>query len=180
MTAFIARPFVCANPDKEEVLGLALDCLASNRSSEIIRPIMDKYGLDTYDLNKWYRTQPLLHALRELYTEPGGDEAFIAIGQKLAEQYPFEHGVRTVQDAVLALNQAYHKVHRGIHSEEGFSINKVQPNILVVTNNTPLPGELIYGMLHAFGRRFVSGRTFKVAMLPPDEHLHTVFEVVVE
>jgi hypothetical protein len=180
MKPFIARPFVCANPDKEEVLGVVLDCIANSKSSDIILPIMNKYGLDSYDVNSWYRTQTLLHSLRTLYTEPGGDEAFIGIGQKLAEALPFEHGVRMVQDAILALNQTYHKVHRGIHTEEGFLVDKIQPNILVVTNNTPLPGELIYGMLHAFGRRFASGRTFKVAMLPPDEHLHTVFEVVVE
>jgi hypothetical protein len=180
MKPFIARPFVCANPDKEEVLGIVLDFISNSKSSDIIRPIMRKYGMDTYDSNLWYRAQTLLHSLRDLYTEPGGDEAFIGIGQKLAEEYPFDHGVRTVQDAVLALNQTYHRVHRGIHSEEGFVVNKIQPNILIVTNNTPWPGELVYGMLHAFGRRFVSGRTFRAATLPTDEHFRPVFEVIVE
>lgn len=180
MKPFIARPFVCANPDKEEVLGLVLDCISNSKSSDIIDPIMHRYGIDTYDSNMWYRTQTLLHAMRDLYTEPSGDEACIAVGQKLGEEFLFDHGVRTVQDAVLALHHTYHRIHRGIHAEEGFLVEKIQPNILVVTNNTPWPGEIIYGLLHAFGRRFVSARTFRVATLPPDEHFHPVFEVIVE
>jgi hypothetical protein len=177
MPPFIAKPFTCANPDQEESLGLAVSWIADNLRSEIILPVLKKHGIEAFDPNTWYRTQTLLDVMRALYKEPGTTEALVAIGKKSAEDYPFGPEVKTLEDAVVAFNQAHHTVHRGIHPEQGFLVERPQPNTLIVVNNNPWPGELIFGILWTFGRRFGGGKHYTVSMLPPDEYGRAVFKV---
>ena len=175
MASFIARPFTCADPIHEESLGVAAGWVADNLRSDIIRPVMAQHGLIHIDPEQWYPTQMLLDILRELYELPEGIEALVAIGKRSAEAYDFGPEVVSFEDAVTAFNAAHHAVHRGIDPEQGFLINKPDDHTLVITNNTPWPGELIFGILWTFGSRFNPGAGVRIMPLPADASGRAVF-----
>jgi len=178
MAAFIAKPFTCADPTKEISLGVALSWIADNLRSDIIQPVMCKHGLEHFDPNQWYPTQTLLDIVRDLYNYPGTIEALVAIGKKSAEDYPFGPEVQSLEDAVLAFNEAHHAIHHGISPEQGFLVKRTSPTSLIVVNNNPWPGELIFGILWTFGRRFSRNQNFEVIPLDNDDFGRAVFEVV--
>lgn len=179
MSPFIARPFVCANPQKEESLGYVLTWFTDSVRSDVVRPIMQKHGLEHFDPEAWYPTQTLLDIVHDIYDHPDVIDAAIAIGKKSAEDYPFGPEVKTIEDAIMAFNQAHHTVHRGAHPEQGFLVEKQGSNCLIVTNNNPWPGELIFGILWTFGARFgtASGRRYLVSPLGEDQYGRALFEV---
>jgi hypothetical protein len=179
MSPFVARPFVCANPQKEESLGYVLTWFTNNVRGEMVRPLLQKYGLEDFDPNAWYPTQTLLNVVRELYDHPSVGDAVIAIGKKSAEDYPFGPEVRSLEDAIMAFNEAHHTVHRGAHPEQGFLVEKQGDSQLIVTNNNPWPKELIFGILWTFGARFgtSTGKKYLVSPLPPDQYGRARFQV---
>ena len=177
MSQFVAQPVVCANPEKEETLGIVLSWLANNVYSDLIRPAMKRHGLELFAPNQWYPTQTVLNTVRDLYRETDAMDILVAIGKRFAQEYPFDPKVRTVRDAIFAFNQAYRVVHRGIHGEEGLLIQEAGANTFHITNNTPWPGETIYGVLWTMPSRFEPGRVFSVHFLEPDDSLRSVFEV---
>jgi len=177
MAQFVAQPVICANPAKEETLGVVLGWMHNNLKSDSLDPIMQKHGLEKVASNSWYRTQSLLDVLREVYKEPEAMDIFVAIGKQFAKAYPFEPQVRTVMDAILSFNTAYHTLHRGIQADEGILIQEAGPGRLVITNNTPWPGEIIFGILFTLPSRFEPRTHFGVEFLEPDEYLRTVIGV---
>ncbi len=181
MSSFIAKPFKCADPENEISLGMTVAWFADNLRSEIIQPVLKKRGLENFDPNEWYPTQLLLDIIYEVYYEQNAWDALVAIGKKSAEDYPFAPDVVTFEDAVRAFNEAHHTIHHGIHPDQGFLINKVDENTLIITNNTPWPGDLIFGILFTFGKRFgTRDNNYQVESMPPDEHGRAVFKGITQ
>lgn len=156
---------------------MAVSWIADNLRSDVIRPVLKKHGIESFEPNQWYPTQTLLDIVRDLYDQPDTVEAFVAIGKKSAEDYPFGPEVQDIESAVLAFNAAHHAIHRGANPEQGFLIEKTGPATLIVTNNNPWPGELIYGILWTFGRRFNRTGSYQVLPQPADAYGRAVFKV---
>jgi hypothetical protein len=177
MTDFVATPLTCASPD-EEVLGIFLSWVAENLRSDVVRPVLAEHGLESYNLDTWYPTQSVLNVIRDLGQEGGVSEAFLAIGKQAAATYPFGPQVATIKDAVEALHQAHHDTNRNIHPDQGFLVEESGDGALIVTNNNPWPGDLIYAMLWELGRRFrPEDGSFTVQPLAPDQYGRAVFKV---
>jgi hypothetical protein len=177
MSQFVAQPVICANPAKEETLGTVLGWMHNNLKSDSLHPIMQKHGLEKVASSSWYHTQNLLDVLREVYKEPEAMDIFVAIGKQFAKEYPFASQISTVMDAILNFNTAYHTLHRGIQTDEGILIQEAEPGTLIITNNTPWPGEIIFGLLFTLPSRFEPRGRFGVEFLEPDEYLRTVIGV---
>lgn len=178
MQTFVARPFTCTNPD-EQTLGVVLSWMSNNLKSDAIAPVMKRHGFESIDTKVWYPTQKIHNVSRDLCKEPDTMNIFVAIGKKFAIELPYEAAVRLAPDAILAFNEAYRRVNRGISPEEGFIIDRSKPNSIIVTNNTPWPGEMVFGLLSTLGSRFSAGPNFKVQLHTPDDYLRAVFEVTI-
>jgi hypothetical protein len=177
MLPFVAQPVMCANPAKEETLGIVFSWIANNVKSDSTRPLMKKHGLDSFLSSKWYPTQTILDVIRDVYKEAEAMDILVAIGKQFAKEYPFDSSVKTIKDAIFSFNETYRALHRGMNSEEGIIIAQSTPDTLLITNNTPLPGEIIFGMLFTLPHRFEPGRQFSVKFLEPDDYLRAVIGV---
>jgi hypothetical protein len=175
MQNYVAHPFLCSNPN-EQSLGIVLSWMADNLRSDAILPVLQQHSLATTDPKAWYPTQNLHHVIRDLCKEPDTMNIFVAMGKRFAQEYPFDADIKTLPDAIRSFNQVYHKLHQGSHADEGLLIEQSQPNVMIVTNNTPWPGEMMFGFLMTLGGRF-AGSNQRVIFLAPDSNLRTVFEV---
>ncbi len=174
MASFVAQPLKCSNAE-EESSGIVLSWMCDNQKGDVILPMLEKHGVADFDPEGWYPTQTLLNIARELYKVSDPYGAFVAIGKTFAEK--MVSAADTPEEAIRAFNAAYGDVHRGFHPEQGLLIDRVEAGTLVVTNNTPWPGELIYGVLFSLGSRFKPGDKSKTTPIDPDEYLRAVFEV---
>lgn len=174
--SFIAQPLKCTYPD-EESLGVVLSWLLENQKSEVIRPLMRKYEVETFNPDHWYPTQTFLNIAREIYKIQSPTEVFVAIGQKFATEVLIDQSLADPEAAIFAFNEGYATIHRGFHPEQGLLVDRVESNQILVTNNTPWPGELIYGVAFSVGRQFSPTHDFGVKLVAPDEHLRTVIEL---
>lgn len=177
MSTFIAKELTASSPD-EEVHGIFLTWIAENIRGEYTRPVLAKYGLENFDPNAWYPAQTIFNVLLDL-DRSLVDEAFLAIGKQAGAAYPFDPSVKTLKDALMAINDAHHQTNRNIHPEQGFIVEELEPGILMVTNNNPWPGNVIYAMTWELGRRFTPpGGEFKVYPQEADEYGRAVFKVI--
>ena len=179
MSSFISKPFACADPQNEISLGVAVEWIGDELSGDVMRPVMESYGIKNFDKDEWYPTQKLLDIVHTTYSETHDWESLVAIGKKSAEDYTFENViVYAIEDIVLAFNEAHHALHKNIHPDQGLLINERDVETLVVTNNTPWPKELVFGMLFGLVRRFSDvSDVFSVIPLEDDAHGRAVFRI---
>jgi len=176
MTQYIATPFVAATPEAI-ILGKAVQAFAENLESDVVRPLLLKYGLDTIDPEKWYPCQALLNVLRDVSEMPGGSNALVAVGKKTVETAVMPPEVDSIPKMLNSLNTGYHLNLRNVPAEDVHPVEVVSERVYRVTSNTPFPLNYTYGLVWGFAQRFRSpGEPFTVRIIE-SEYPGGVFEV---
>ncbi len=181
MARYIAKPFV-AGTSQAEVIGQTMISFADNLEAEILKPILKKHGLEVIDENKWYPHQLWLDILKEMSDTLGGEasSAFVAFGKQVVQNAVMPDVIKTIPDALNALNAIHHANLRNVPEEEGYSIEVKSEKDYIVYHNTPNPDDAIYGFLWALVARFKqSGESFTVRIIPnpAPEKARSAYEV---
>src|SRR5438046_3100345 len=122
MAQYVAKKFVASSP-RAEIIGSVLMGFLNNLRAEEIRPLLAEYGLDTIDSKKWYPQQLILDFYRALAEEKvNATDSMVALGVKAIENIPVNPNVRTLDQAIQALESISQSIQRNGPAEEGFHV----------------------------------------------------------
>ncbi|MBZ0318919.1 MAG: hypothetical protein K8L91_21065 [Anaerolineae bacterium] len=147
---------------KAEVVGLMLNSYVDNMMADESAPVFKKHGLINLDPHTWYPLPPLLSALNELAALPGLSLNLTAIGMKIGEGVPMppELGPHpSLEKVLMAWDATYQFLHRSADVGKIW-LEKVSDKHFKTFHSVVYPDDLSYGVLYAYGRRF----------LPPGTH----------
>lgn len=144
-------------PADSEVIGQAVTAFVDNMQSDIIKPILEKYGLAEVDPTQWYKTQLWLDVLNELGHQHSSMANFVAIGMSIAHTIvmPPELEHASLEQILMLWNDLYHLQHRG-QSEIGYVLcEKVSDTHMKCIQKHIYPDDFTYGIAYGFARRFL-------------------------
>ncbi|MBZ0308022.1 MAG: hypothetical protein K8I82_18285 [Anaerolineae bacterium] len=156
------RKFTC--PPELETVGLLLSSWYDNLQGAEVRPIMQKHGLMDLEPLTWYPVKMLLDAMNELVERSNMTSNFVAIGMKIGETVPLPPEMQnpTLEDVVMIWDNLYQGLHRG--ADAGcIKVEKVSETYFKTIHSVVYPDDMSYGVLYAYGRRFLPpGTAFRV------------------
>jgi hypothetical protein len=161
------RKLTC--PPGTETLGLLLSAFADNIQGDETRPVMEKHGMVNLAPMEWYPAQTLLDALNELGENPNTLFNFIAIGMGIGETVPMPPGVEnpSLEQVLHLWDSLYQGLHRGGDAGK-ISIEKVNDTYFKTYQNGLYPDDMSYGVLYAYGKRFLPLGTHYSVFYEPD------------
>ncbi|MGB7338366.1 MAG: hypothetical protein WBC91_05695 [Phototrophicaceae bacterium] len=142
-------------PEGAEVSGIILMAYLNNLAHNITEPILEQYGFDVsnIDVDQWYPNQMFLDIEQTIYQNGDGSNALVAIGKAAVENYIPPKGVKTLEDAIMALPSVYTTNQRNLPDGYGWIIEKKAENHFVFTNNTGTSNHGAYGYVWALCQR---------------------------
>ncbi len=144
--------FIAFSPDAE-VSGVGLQTYISALGKEG-KEILRRCGIDHIDPEAWYAQQPFLDALREAAEgDFGATLDLVNIGTKILEHASWPPHVRTIQEALWALDDAYHMHHRGDVGE--YTVEQLDETTFVIVARTPYPCDFDYGLIYATAKHYL-------------------------
>jgi len=141
---------------KAETLGLLLNSFSENLQGDTTRPAMEKHGMVDLEPMEWYPVQKLLDALNELNDSHSAIFDMTAIGLKIGENVPIppEIGEPTLEKVLNIWDDLYQGLHRGANVGK-ITVEKVDNKHFITRHTNPYPDDMSYGILYAYGRRFL-------------------------
>ena len=157
------RKLIC--PPGAEVLGQNISAFSDNLQGEYLEKIMRKHDLVDLDPEGWYPLQNLMDALNEI-AENGNNmsSSFVAIGKRIGEILPMPPGMEnaTLVQVLEMWDDLYQYLHRNADVGE-VRLEKVTDKHYKTIHSNLYPDDMSYGLLYAYGRRFLPrGTHFKV------------------
>lgn len=151
------RKLVC--PPGAETLGINLHAFSDNLQGDELQAIMEKHQIVNLEPMGWYPMSRLMNALNEIAAMGNSSVRYVAIGKKIGEVTPIAEDIEnpTLVDALNGWNETYQNIHRGGDVGE-IVVKQIAINHYMTIHNDPYPDDMSYGILYAYGRRF----------LPPD------------
>jgi len=130
---------------------------------------MEKHGIVGLDPFSWYPVQMLLDATNELTRHANMTSNFVAIGMKIGEHVPLppEMVNPTLEEVLMIWDDLYQGLHRG--GDVGhIRIEKVSNTYFKTIQSGLYPDDMSYGVLYAYGRRFLPPGTEYEVFYDPD------------
>jgi hypothetical protein len=167
LRSFTLRTLTCS--PGAETLGLLLGGFSDNIQGAETRPILEKHGFFNLQPFEWYPVQMLLDALNELAESPNTMPNFVAIGMTIGEGVPLppEMANPTLEDVLMIWNNLYQALHRSA-DVGGIKIEKVSDTYFKTIQSVVYPDDMSYGVLYAYGRRFLPPETPFIVFYDPD------------
>ena len=132
-----------------QVIGQVLQAWVEGTHARIV-PVLARHGISYPQENAWYAQTTALNVLREF----ARTEDLVAMGKQIINFAIFPPGLATVEEALHAINEAYHMNHRG--GEIGYYHTRMQaPRHIVVTCKNPYPCDFDYGIILGMAQRFL-------------------------
>jgi hypothetical protein len=103
--------FVSFDPNVE-VSGQSMLCVVAGMGKSA-KPLLEKYGLDKLEADKWYKLQPILDFYKEISLAKSSLLNLHSTGLKVPDFAVFPPDIDSIQKAMLSLDEAYHMNHRG-------------------------------------------------------------------
>ena len=156
-------------PPDAETLGQLLSAFTDNLQGRQMLPIMEKHNMVDLDPMAWYPMQRLLGALNELMLNTNNVPNMVAIGMKIGElvQLPPEMENPTLPEVLMIWDDLYQVLHRG--SGVGrITWEKIDDKHYTTTHTNPYPDDMSYGILYAYGKRFLPPGTWFKVFYDPD------------
>lgn len=151
-------------PPEAETLGTLLHAFTDNLQSADTRPIIEKHGVADVDPFGWYPVMSLLSALNEIAENPNVVFNMVAIGMKIGEGVPLPPEMEnpTLPDVLMIWDDLYQGLHRNADLGQ-ITCEKINDTHYKTTHSNPYPDDMSYGILYAYGRRFLPpGSNFTV------------------
>ena len=156
-------------PAHAETIGLLLQAFYDNLEESNTRPIMEEHGVVNLDPQKWYPTQMLLNALNDLKHNPGFRSSMTAIGLKTGETVPIPPDMKepTLEKVIGIWDSLFQMLHR--NGDVGcIRVEKVTDKHFKTIHTVVYPDDMSYGILYAYGRRFLPPRIPFTVYYDPD------------
>lgn len=148
------RKFSC--PPNVELLGQNITAFVDNLQAGEMLPIMQKHGIVGLDPEKWYPASMWMDALNELVQHPNVVSNLVAIGMEVGRIVPVPPHLTnpTLPDILEAWNGMYQYIHR--NGDVGQIVcTKLSDKHYTLTFTDLYPDDMSYGILYAYGRRFL-------------------------
>lgn len=161
------RKLTC--PPGTETLGLLLNSWYDNLQGDEVRPIMEKHGMVNLEPHTWYPVQMLLDATNEIAERFNMTPNFVAIGMKIGQEVPIPPGMEnpTLEEVLMIWDDLYQGLHRG-GDVGGIKIVKVSDTYFKTIQSGIYPDDMSYGVLYAYGQRFLPRGTSFDVFYDPD------------
>jgi hypothetical protein len=156
------------HPDAETI-GQVLRSFTDNLQGEETRPLMEKHGMADLDPMGWYPVQKLLDGLNDIAENPNVTFNMVAIGMKIGEMVPLPPEMEnpTLADVLYIWDDLYQGLHRGADVGR-ITVEKVNDKHYITRHSNPYPDDMSYGILYAYGRRFLPPGTGFTVFYDPD------------
>ncbi len=161
------RKLTC--PPEVEVLGVNSRALVDNIQGHQFRPIMKKYGLVDADPASWYPAIDFLNVMNEVFMLDSRVLNMVAIGMKIGEITPLPIKIEnpTLPDVLMVWDDLYQSLHR--NADVGYiKCDKVAQKHYRTIHADIYPDDMNYGILYAFGKRFLPTGTDYTVFYDPD------------
>lgn len=115
---------------------------------ERVHPVLKKHGMENLQADRWYPQQPYLDFFREIAQ---GDFSsvldLVSIGMNVPTLAYWPENIRTIEDALFSIGQAYEMNHKGgrIGSYQAVSTGERQ---IEVRCENPYPCDFDYGLVY--------------------------------
>src|SRR5438874_1357068 len=76
--------------------GLTLKAFTDNLRADVVRPILEKYNIQEFDLNGWMDAQIQLDIMRDIEANCSFEE-LVAIGMKIGHNYPLSPEINSIE-----------------------------------------------------------------------------------
>jgi hypothetical protein len=127
-----------------------VDGMGSFRESAL--KILAAHGIPNPQASGWYSQQSWLNAFQEIFQKIGVSTLY-RIGQSIPKNAKFPPGIDTIEQALCAVDVAYHMNHRG--GEIGhYTFTKTGDKSGVMVCRTPYPCDFDRGLVEAMAQRF--------------------------
>ncbi|MFX1276248.1 MAG: hypothetical protein ACFFBP_16980 [Promethearchaeota archaeon] len=114
--------------------------------------ILNDCGIENPKPDQWYNMQQWLNAFKIIY-EKLGDSVLKVIGKKIPEKAKLPPNIKTNDDFLPMMDQAYHMNHRG-GDVGNYIIKKIRDKEVIVTCTNPYPCAFEHGLLQGFVEKF--------------------------
>ncbi|MBN1201913.1 MAG: hypothetical protein JXJ20_08675 [Anaerolineae bacterium] len=161
------RKLTC--PPGTETIGQLLNSWYENLQGDETRPIMEKHGMVNLNPTTWYPVRMLLDATNEIAENCNVTPNFVAIGMKIGEAVPLPPDMEnpTLEEVLMIWDDLYQGLHRG--GDVGcIKIEKVSDTYFKTIQSGIYPDDMSYGVLYAYGRRFLPPGTSFSVFYDPD------------
>ncbi|MBZ0316739.1 MAG: hypothetical protein K8L91_09990 [Anaerolineae bacterium] len=163
MPAYQARLYQASSPDAEYAGQLAA-AFTQNLRADVIKPLLQRHGLENVDPAAWYPQQQILDLLRDIEREFTFEE-LVAVGIKASELVPPPPMINSIEAVVQTANLLHQAACRNVQPDETVFTKKLGERHYQLTFNLPSPPFAIYGVLYGLIRR----------VRQPHEEPHFVF-----
>lgn len=155
-------------PPEVELSGITAISFVANIQRDETIPILARHGLADIDPNSWYPAHKFMDALSDLSELGNMSSNFVAIGMEVAKLTPFPEHVKTLEDVLLAWDDAYKTVHRNHHNNIGsVKLEKLGDTHFITIHDHLYPDDFSYGIVYGFANRFLpAGTDFRVSYDP--------------
>jgi hypothetical protein len=158
------KPFEASSPNVEVNGETVLAVLAGmGAASTRATRILAAHGIENPKPGQWIKQQSWLDAFKEI-SETLGPNTLFQIGLKIPEQAKFPPEIKSIEQALTAINMAYQMNHRG--GEIGSYVFEplAEGKFRMVCRN-PYPSDFDRGIIQAMANRFKpQGKTVAVEL----------------
>ena len=119
-----------------------------------IADILSMNQLHAIDSDRWYPAKLLVQILTDISLARGGALDLTSIGMKVPDTIIMPAEIRGIGDALLSWNEIYQQNFRSGHAG-WYEVSTLNANHMRVTDYTPWPRDLSFGMLQGLARRYV-------------------------
>jgi hypothetical protein len=163
-------PKLVASTPNAEIIGQAMLGFINNLRYDDLIPLLQQYGVDKIDPDRWYPQQIFLDIYRDMQNgKINSSENMVAIAVKIVETAVFPPGINSVETMIQAMSMIYKANIRNVPETEGYWGEIVGPGHAIVKDNSPYLPDSTYGFLWALVKRFrPEGSKFVVRILNPN------------
>lgn len=161
------RKLTC--PPEVETLGQNLSAFSDNLQGSQVQAIMKKYQIVDLDPMGWYPAHKLMSALNEIAETQDKRSNYVAIGMKIGEIVPMPPQMEnpTLPEVLAVWDDLYQFLHR--NGDAGnIRCEKVNDKHYKTLHSVIYPDDMSYGILYAYGRRFLPPGTYYKVFYDPD------------
>ncbi|HEC23937.1 MAG TPA: hypothetical protein ENI95_13565 [Chloroflexi bacterium] len=161
-------PAYTCDPDTE-LIGRSVLALFENIRYDMIKPILDKHGLNDVDPDGWYPLQDVLDILSDISEQGSGLFDLVSVGISAARLSPIPPEVEalSLKEFLLLYPQLYPRRHRNGDAGEVLAEEAGERHVKMIFR-TPYPDDLMYGLMYGFARRFLPKGTPITVFYDPD------------
>ena len=157
--------------EKVEVLGTVVENITKSIDKIFERQMLEilkMFDIENIDKDKWYPLKNLLQALKFINDEIGPNTLF-AIGKGIPQNAVFPPDIKTLEQALNSIDEAYHMNHRGgdIGYYKLHEFDEQAHHALMECKN-PYPHHFDRGLITAMTRKFAPEDAGYIEVIPDD------------